>query len=140
VRAELLLNRRLAALDQVVVIADTDDFDDPVEEPVVGGHHRGRKLDVRRFPLRVRGVGIGDVPLGGAVDPHVEAMRPNHFDHGGRDIRWDCPFVDDRHVRENEDPAVEGSHRHVHGKRLDQHPHAARRASARDGEEHATLQ
>ncbi len=138
-RRELLLNRCLAPGDQGVVVADADDLDDSVEEAVVRGHHGGRKLDGRRFPLGVRGVGIGDVPLGGAVDPDVQTMRAHRLDHRWRDVRWDRPFVDDRHVGEDDDPAVEGGHRHRHAERLDQHPHAARRTSARDREQHPTF-
>ncbi len=42
---ELLLHRGLAARDLVVVVADADDLDHPIEETVVAGHHRRLKLD-----------------------------------------------------------------------------------------------
>jgi hypothetical protein len=41
-RGELALHRRLAARDEVVVVADADDLDDPVKEAVVGGNWQVR--------------------------------------------------------------------------------------------------
>jgi hypothetical protein len=122
-----------------VVVADADDLDDPVQQTVVDGHDGGLKLDGRRFPLGVGGVGVGDVPLGATVDPRVQPVRPNRFDDGRCGIGRDRSFVDDAHIGEHDDPAVEGGHRPPHLERLDQHAHAARRPSARDREEHAAL-
>jgi hypothetical protein len=82
---------------------------------------------------------VGEVPLGAAVDPHVEAELAHPLGHCGRDLRRDRPFIDDRHVGQDDHPAVEGRHRHVHAERLDQHAQPPRWPCAGDREQHAAL-
>jgi hypothetical protein len=63
----------------------------------------------------------------------VSAAR---LDHGRCDLRRDRALVDEGHVGEHDDPAVEGGHRDVQAQRLDQHPHAAQGPPAGQREEH----
>ena len=64
-----------------------------------------------------------DVPVGRAVDPHVETVRLNGFHDRGHDVVGQRPLVEHGQVGEHDDAAVEGRHRHRQAR-------AARPASA----------
>ena len=134
VRSELVLHRCLAAGDRVLVIADADDLGGTVDERVVGRNDRGLKLDRPRFVLGVGSLGVRDIPVGASVHPDVQTVSTHHVDDRRRDLGRYRAFIDNGHVRQDDDSAVEGGHRRRHAERLHQHPHAAWRASARDGE------
>src|SRR3546814_8569388 len=81
--AEGHLGVGLAALHPVVVVADADDLDDPVQLLADVRDHLGLELDGPGLACDVRGVGLGDQPLVVAIEPGVEAVGVDQLDRPG---------------------------------------------------------
>src|SRR3546814_16673718 len=81
--AEGHLGVGLAALHPVVVVADADDLDDPVQLLAAVREHLGRELDGPGREWDVRGVGLAAQPLVIALAPGLKALGVDQLDHTG---------------------------------------------------------
>ena len=138
-RAERVLKFCFTRGDAGVVIADADDLHHVGENSVEGGYHFRLGLDRRLFAGDARRLTGTHVPVGRSVDPHVQPVRLDGFDDCRDDVVRDPAHVEHRQVGEHDHPAVEGRHRHRQSERLDQHPQAAWRPAAADGEHDSAL-
>ena len=82
-------------------------------------------------------LGVGDVPVGAAVDPDVEVERLHQLGHGDDEVFGDHLLLEDVHVPVDHEAAVEGGDGCLQVERIDEHLHALRGPAAGDGEQDA---
>src|SRR5579859_2345014 len=130
-----LLHVLFALGDAGEIVADADNFGDAAEEPVEGLDHGGRKFYGPLLARDVRGVGVAHEPVDVGVEPDVEGVRLDGGYHGFGNSRGQKFLIDyGFEVGLDQDAAVEGGQGLGEFQGIDEHGHAAGRASAGDGE------
>ena len=136
---ELLHGRLGRRVDGAVVVADADELDDTVGEAVDALHHLGVELDRPGFPVDVRALGVGDVPVRAAVEPDVEVEGPHVVGDRLDDVFGQRVLLQHLQVGFHDKAAVEGRNGRFEVERLHQHLHAPGRPATGHREEHTGL-